>query len=289
MATPDTFPLFSALPQKVQDRIFELAAESEPARTRFVEVYNCTKAYQPFRIRYIPPLPPLFHATRTSRAAIIKSQGGTVIQTEYNSDPSAFYFNFALDILFLSSRFKAGTAQNADGKSKSSFHVNSTESDRFLFLWEAFPVEVLGQFQRVAVTFSGMDNYHHLANYMRCLTGMRTCYIVMRDRWPSKISQTMITAGLIREGLIGYMLRRQLAKMEARNELPEGRREELLRLREMRRVVEVEKLVLDEAGGWSLGRRMKAQQAAREKHRVRKRKPEDRRERVARTEDRRGI
>ena len=74
----------------------------------------------------------------------------------------------------------------------------------------------------------------------------------------------MILEGIVNDGALKRRFERGLARMERKNKhwfiMDQAEIDEMFRVRKIRRIVEVEKLVLDEGGGWSLGRRLKARQ-----------------------------
>ncbi|KAF3003089.1 hypothetical protein E8E13_007926 [Curvularia kusanoi] len=104
-----SFSFFPLLPPAVRALILHHACP--PPRTRFLELYAFSAPTYTPRVRYIPPLPALFHVSRETRAFSIAHAGtGTLAHFFTAPQPAGkmFYIDFARDVIFLSSRWVLG-------------------------------------------------------------------------------------------------------------------------------------------------------------------------------------
>lgn len=162
-----TFQHFPELPANLRAQILSHAMP-EP-RTRFIELYAySTPTYAP-RVRYVPHLPPLFSVSRETRTASITHEGGSLMHFFFTAASSKrFYINFALDIVFLSSRF----APNG-----------STETARLRDLSSLLKPVFLMQLRKIAVTYSGRDDYERVGCVLMDFPKLETLYVAMWDLW----------------------------------------------------------------------------------------------------------
>lgn len=158
---------FPGLPFELRKTIWHLAMP--PPRTHFVEVYGyCRVSGEAPQIRYIPPLPALFHTTRESRRLSIRRGGGEMIRFRDDYD-RAFYFSFGTDVMFLSSRFL--------------WNQGSSETERLRLLGELLAVRDVARVQRVVVTFAATDDCALVGQACRPFKGIRKVYLAKQDRY----------------------------------------------------------------------------------------------------------
>jgi hypothetical protein len=247
-----TFHPFPRLPQDLRARIFTLA--SPPARTHFLEVYAYSATFCDPRIRYIPRLPALFHATSESRKAIVDAQGGDLInlttpqkderwiwdrktrrRVKIPSKLGYFYFNFNHDILFLGSRFLRNRPSN--------------ETYRLRQLENAISFCYLSRLKRIVVTYSGLDDYSEISGTLRWLDDLEVLYVAMQDKRSSMDVVRGLRKGYPRAGMVSAKILQVLSDAEGEETEDEEEdadsREERKMIRANRRVVEVD-LRLDE-------------------------------------------
>lgn len=182
-----TFHPFAILPANLRAHILLLTAPAP--RTRYLELYAYTApTYMP-RIRYIPPLPPLFHVSRETRSFSIAYEGGSLAHFfAVEKEAKKFYVNFERDIVFLSSRFAPS------GKSTETFRLRELSS----LLVPVF----LPRLRRVAVTYSGRDDYAAIGEVLLHYEGLETLYVAMGDWW----SEGSVNTGLRqRRPVAGYV------------------------------------------------------------------------------------
>ncbi|KAF2736799.1 hypothetical protein EJ04DRAFT_562073 [Polyplosphaeria fusca] len=217
-STPDpvttltTFPLFPLLPHLIRLRIWILASPSP--RTHFLELYAHSKtAYtHRVRVRYIPPLDPLFSACTDSRNAIGILQGGRIISLNTRPRRTHMYFNHDHDILFLSSRFKDGMV--------------TSETQRLRGLEGVMGCADLRHVRRVVVTYSGVDDYASVALAMRWLKGLETLYVGMVDWWSERGVRRRVRRGSPRMGEVEGVIGRRLGELEGEETSDEEEEEE---------------------------------------------------------------
>ncbi|CAO2648253.1 Nn.00g075200.m01.CDS01 [Neocucurbitaria sp. VM-36] len=230
--TLNTFHPFPRLDAALRKRIWTLALPSP--RTRFLELHSYNSIDYTPKIRYIPPLPPLFHASHESRALIIASEGGSIIQFTRSTSTSkdlvtlSCYFNFSHDILFLSSRFTAA--------------CNTTETSRLHTLSAILPSARL--IQRLLITYSGFDDYSHIGPVMRPYAALEVLYIGMVDGWSNRAVRRMVRRGVPKRGVVAGKIEEVVRETEAEETDDDEESEEMLGrrvgVRERRRILEVE-------------------------------------------------
>ncbi|KAF1997186.1 hypothetical protein P154DRAFT_622611 [Amniculicola lignicola CBS 123094] len=194
-----TFHFFSRLPVKLRAYVWELA--SPPPRTHFLEVYHhAISASTTVRIRYIPPLPALYHTSSESRSTIINLHGGEIIHFRTPPKDMSFCFNFKRDILFLSSRFATG------GKVM-------RESIRLSALETILPYNYMVQLRRVVVTYSGRDKFETVALSMRWLKQLNTLYVAMMDWWSDRTVMRKLRKGRPKKGHVTRRILKSLGEI----------------------------------------------------------------------------
>lgn len=223
-----TFYPFPRLTPALRQRIWALAVP-EP-RTRFVELYRYKDNHYMPRIRYIPPLPAVFHATPESRQVSIEIDGGETIHFTDNQQAAQCYFNFSRDIVFLSSRFA--------GKS------GTTETYRLRELSLIMPLRFLCRLTRILVTYSGLDSYERIGPILRPYARLEALYIGMMDWWSSRIVKRLLRKGNPAPGTVATKIAQVVANTEAEetddDEETHEQFEKRLAVRQRRRIVEVE-------------------------------------------------
>ncbi|KAF2463624.1 uncharacterized protein BDR25DRAFT_319831 [Lindgomyces ingoldianus] len=244
-----SFSLFSKLPPNLQTKIFTLAAP--PPRTHFLEIYNYQKLShksQNVRIRYIPPLPALFHTTHVSRVAIMAFHGGEIISLHTPPlNKTFFYFNFAYDIVFLSSRFLGPEPTSSFEKSIAP-STDFTETFRLRAMEGLMPFQHLKRLRRVVLTYSGHDEYKMFTYHLRWFKNLEVLYIAMVDWWSERQVKRAVRKGKIKVGAIREAIQGRLEKYkgeETDDDEDEDHSEEGVEEKKEIRVVEVE-LRLDE-------------------------------------------
>ncbi|KZM21361.1 uncharacterized protein EKO05_0008884 [Ascochyta rabiei] len=232
--TLDAFHLFPQLPANLRTRVLQLAASGP--RTRFIEVYNYTAPTYTPRLRYIPQLPPLFRTSHETRIFSITHEGGELIYfLGTTPEKRKFYFNFARDIIFLSSRFTPSG--------------HSTEAFRLRELSTLLPLQFLARMSRVVVTYSSLDGYKSIGGVLRCYVGLETLYVSMSDWWSDRSVKTRLRRGRPQVGYVACKVETELKIAEAEETDDESESDgecvARLEIRKSRRVVECE-LRLDE-------------------------------------------
>ncbi|KAF2268971.1 hypothetical protein CC78DRAFT_575518 [Lojkania enalia] len=227
------FHLFGQLPRHLRAKIWTFACP--PPRTRFLEIYAHTKT--PYtsdaRIRFIPRLCPLFHTTSESRAAIMAAHGGRIVCLYTRPKQTWFYFNFERDILFLSSRFSATDEPRPN------------ETYRLRELECLMPYQYLSQVRRLAVTYSGTDDYSRIALVLRWLKRLETLYVPIIDWWSSRPVKRLVRQGFPSVGDVSDSISSNLEDLEGEETEDEDEDEVGGRVERKVRVTEVE-LRLDE-------------------------------------------
>lgn len=240
---PPSFTLFHKLPKHIRLLIWTFALPAP--RTRFVEMYAYSSdTFMPQKIRYIPPLPTLFSTTRESRKASVAHEGGEL--THFLPPPFSlqrsktapqtgglFYFNFSLDILFLSSRFRDPANEN-----------RTLETYRLQEFASALPAHYVARLRRVLVTYSALDSYEKIGPVLRAYAGLETLYVGMLDLWSSKAVARVLRRGKPAVGCVAGRIRRVVEETEAEETEDEEESEEEVKkrmeVRARRRIVEVE-------------------------------------------------
>jgi len=162
-----TFQHFPELPANLRAQILSHAMP-EP-RTRYIELYAYSAPTYTPHVRYVPHLPPLFSVSRETRTASITHEGGSLMHFFFTTASSKkFYINFALDIVFLSSRFTPH---------------GSTETARLRELSSLLEPVFLMQLRRIVVTYSGRDNYEEMGCVLIDFCRLDTLYVAMWDQW----------------------------------------------------------------------------------------------------------
>lgn len=229
-----TFPLFPKLPVSLRARILSYAAPGP--RTRFLELFGYEAPTYTPKIRYIPPLPTFFHVSRETRHFSICHEGGSLIHFFAREiEGRKFYFNFANDIVFLSSRFTPA------GK--------STETFRLRELSTLLAPPFLSRLRRVVVTYSGRDDYAAIGGVVRPYVCLETLYVAMSDWWSERGVRTRLRNGKPPAGYVAWSVERVMREADAEEADDEGEsdgeNEGKMQVRLRRRVVECE-LRLDE-------------------------------------------
>ncbi|KAF2024979.1 hypothetical protein EK21DRAFT_117234 [Setomelanomma holmii] len=223
----EAFHLFSSLKPELRKRIWLLAAPAP--RTRFLEMYRYIDFTLTPQLRYIPPLPPLFHTSRESRKLSITHEGGELVCFT-DDPPEQFYLNVERDIIFLSSRF------NPD--------INTTETYRLRELTSFLPLPIISRLRRIVVTYSGLDSYEHIGPIFRTFTNLDAFYLAMMDWWSGKTMKRRLRKGRPKPDTMAEKVRNEVERTEAEetddDEESEGERMERARKREGRRIVECE-------------------------------------------------
>jgi hypothetical protein len=227
------FHLFPYLKPSLRAHIWLLA--SPAPRTHFLELYGHTHFTTAPKIRYIPPLPPLFHTSRESRTLTIAHQGGELVRLTSAPPSPPFYFHPARDILFLSSRFAPGQT--------------STETLRLRALAALLPAPVRARLRRVVVTYSGVDSYEHIGPVFRAFARLEICYLAIVDWWSGTTLRRRVRRGRPKAGNVAERIARAVerAEEEETDDEEESGEEWVARVgkRAERRIVECE-LRLDE-------------------------------------------
>ncbi|KAH7073453.1 hypothetical protein BKA63DRAFT_514151 [Paraphoma chrysanthemicola] len=195
----DNFHLFPKLEAKHRNRIWLLALPTP--RTRFVEVYGYTNFNVAPKIRYIPPLPPLFHTSHELLQLSIAHEGGELIRFADDMPKTQFYFNFDRDIIFLSSRFMTGH--------------NTTETFRLREFTSLFPPSVTSRLRRILVTYSGMDSYERIGPMFRPLVSLDIFYLGMMDWWSGKTVKRLLRKGVPAPDVMAHKIESIVQKTEA--------------------------------------------------------------------------
>ncbi|KAF9700997.1 hypothetical protein EKO04_000429 [Ascochyta lentis] len=232
--TLNAFHAFLQLPTNLRARILQLAAP-EP-RTRFVEIYNYEAPTYTPRLRYVPQLPPLFHASRETRTFSIVHEGGELIHfLTPATEKRRFYFNFARDIVFLSSRFTPSGC--------------STETFRLRELYTLLPPSFMKKLHRVVVTYSSLDDFKAIGRVLCSYVALETLYVGMSDWWSDRSVKTRLRRGRPQVEYVAGKVEGSLKLAEAEETDDESESDEeweaRLEIRKRRRVVECE-LRLDE-------------------------------------------
>ena len=234
--TPTSFHMFSKLPNNLRAYVLSYAAPTP--RTRFIELYGfASPSFNP-RIRYIPRLPPLFAVSRETRDFSIAHEGGTLAHLFATPKPeNTFYFNFARDIIFLSSRFTPSG--------------NSTETPRLRELSSLLKPALLSQVRKVVVTYSSLDDFSEssIGEVLLDYYGLETLYVAMCDWWSDKAVRTRLRQGRPMEGYVKFNIEAEMSVAEGEETEDEDESAEEYEARTSgrakRRVVECE-LRLDE-------------------------------------------
>ncbi|KAJ4989003.1 hypothetical protein SVAN01_05441 [Stagonosporopsis vannaccii] len=183
-----TFHHFPQLPGNLRAQILSHAMPAP--RTRFIELYACSAPTYTPRIRYVPPLPPLFSATRETRTASITHEGGSLMHLFFSANPSKnFYINFTLDIVFLSSRFAPR---------------GSTETARLRELSSLLMPVFLMQLKRIVVTYSGHDDFKRIGCVLMDFARLETLYVAMWDRWGEERVRERVGKGRPVKGFVSW-------------------------------------------------------------------------------------
>jgi hypothetical protein len=236
------FALFRYLPPLLRERIWSFA--SPDPRTRFLEIYDYEANARTPKIRYIPSLPALFHACQEARNCSIQHEGGILVHFapspfSFARKPwdARFYFNFDLDIVFLSSRFKAS--------------AGTTETYRIRELSVALPRHFIARVRRLLITYSGLDSYDHIGPVLRPYAGLEVLYVGMMDWWSNKVVKRMLRKGKPGIGTVAGKIDKMLRETEAEetddDDEPEEDYTRRVIVRQQRRILEVE-VRLDEGG-----------------------------------------
>ena len=241
--TPATTPTFTGLPPALRALIWSYAAPAP--RTRFLELHTYNTIDHIPRIRYIPPLPPLFSTNQEARNFSIALEGGELVNfTSENftalfsfhgrkiggeENEKKFYFNFDRDIIWLSARFTAA--------------CNTTETVRLTTLSSILPQASLSRIQRLVISYSGLDSYALIGPYLRPFEHLETLYLCMNDVRIKENVKKLLKKGVPADGVTAEKLRSRIEQTEADetddDEESEDLATERLAVRARRRVLEV--------------------------------------------------
>lgn len=96
----------------------------------------------------------------------------------------------------------------------------------------------------MVVTYAGLDDYSQIANTMRWLSGMEVLYVAMMDWWSKRSVKRMLRKGVPRRGDVSGRIEKVVREAEAEEtddeDEEETDRKERLRVRGLRRILEVE-------------------------------------------------
>ncbi|KAI4693791.1 uncharacterized protein J4E84_002367 [Alternaria hordeiaustralica] len=241
--TPPTTPTFTGLPPAVRTLIWFHAAPAP--RTRFLELHTYNTIDHIPRIRYIPPLPPLFSTNQEARNFSIALEGGELVNfTSENftalfsfhgrkiggeENEKKFYFNFDRDIIWLSARFTAA--------------CNTTETLRLQTLSSILPPISLSHIQRLVISYSGLDSYALIGPYLRPFARLETLYLCTNDARIKDNVKRLLKKGVPADGVTADKLKSMIEQTEADetddDEESEDLTTERLAVRASRRVLEV--------------------------------------------------
>jgi len=238
-----TTPTFTGLPPAVRALIWSYAAPAP--RTRFLELHTYNTIDHIPRLRYIPPLPPLFSTNQEARNFSIAHEGGELVH--FTSDnftalfsfngrkiggeenEKKFYFNFDRDIIWLSARFTAA--------------CNTTETVRLTTLSSILPSASLSRIQRLVISYSGLDSYALIGPYLRPFARLETLYLCMNDTRTKENVKRLLKKGVPADGVTAEKLRSTIEQTEADETDDDEESEEVaterLDVRARRRVLEV--------------------------------------------------
>ena len=246
--TLNTFQYFADLPSKVRLLIWSFAAPA--ARTRFLELHTYNTIDHTPRLRYIPPLPPLFSTNQEARSFSIAHEGGEIVTftsstftdllsfhgrkigepEDEEEEEKGFYFNFNLDIIWLSVRFTAA--------------CNTTETLRLTTLSSILPPTTLSRIRRLLISYSGIDSYALIGPLLRPYSHLTTLYLCMNDERVRENVKTLLMKGIRPKGAMADKLRSMIEQAEAEEtddeEESEENEKERLAVRQWRRVLEVD-------------------------------------------------
>ncbi|KAI4649593.1 hypothetical protein J4E93_003913 [Alternaria ventricosa] len=238
-----TTPTFTGLPPAIRALIWSYAAPAP--RTRFLELHTYNTIDHIPRLRYIPPLPPLFSTNQEARNFSIAHEGGELVHfTSENftalfsfhgrriggeENEKKFYFNFDRDIIWLSVRFTAA--------------CNTTETICLQTLSSILPSTSLSHIQRLVISYSGLDSYALIGPYLRPFARLETLYLCMNDARIKENVKKLLKKGVPADGITAERLRSMIEQTEADetddDEESEGLATERLEVRAKRRVLEV--------------------------------------------------
>jgi hypothetical protein len=242
-----SFHPFARLPPRLRELIWSLAALAP--RTRFLELHTYSNLDHMPRLRYTPPLPPLFSTSRESRNLSITHEGGEIIsfssadltalfsfhgrKISDNADAKTdvgFYFNFNRDILWLGNRFTAG--------------CNTTETSRLSTLSSILPISHLSRIKKLVITYSGLDSYATIGQTMRPYAGLETLYLAMWDKGSKEKVRKMLAYGVPDVGVTARRIEELICQTEDEETDDDEEAEEAtsrrLAVRARRRILEVE-------------------------------------------------
>ncbi|KAF2826538.1 hypothetical protein CC86DRAFT_467212 [Ophiobolus disseminans] len=172
------------------------------ARAHDLEVYghSLDSGFAP-KIRYIPALSALFHASRQSRQLSIAHTSSTLIH--FHDDPlqKSFCFNYDHGTLFLSSRFIAGQI--------------STETIRLRELGARLPASVAARVYHIAVTYSTSDSYGQIGPTLRPFAGLEVLSLAMTDPWNGPTTKWRVPPVCATSGDIAGKMKMEVEKTEA--------------------------------------------------------------------------
>jgi len=213
--TSTTTPTFTGLPSTIRALIWSYAAPAP--RTRFLELHTYNTIDHIPRLRYIPPLPPLFSTNQEARNFIIAHEGGELVSfTSENftalfsfhgrkiggeENEKKFYFNFDRDIIWLSARFTAA--------------CNTTETVRLQTLSSILPSASLSRIQRLVISYSGLDSYALIGPYLRPFARLGTLYLCMNDARIKDNVKRLLKKGCPADGVTADKLRNMIEQTEA--------------------------------------------------------------------------
>jgi hypothetical protein len=242
-----SFHHFARLPPKIRELIWSLAAPE--SRTRFLELHTHSNLDHLPRLRYTPPLPPLFSTSRESRNLSIAHEGGEIITfssadltalfsfhgRKISDNPDAktevgFYFNFNRDIIWLGNRFTAA--------------CNTTETSRLSTLSSILPLPYLSRMKKLLITYSGLDSYRSIGPTMRPYAGLETLYVSMWDKGSKEKVRKMLGYGVPDVGVTARRIDELICQTEDEETDDDEETEEAasrrLAVRARRRILEVE-------------------------------------------------
>ncbi|KAL1795772.1 hypothetical protein ACET3X_005996 [Alternaria dauci] len=246
--TLNTFQYFADLPFNVRLLIWSFAAPA--ARTRFLELHTYNTIDHILRLRYIPPLPPLFSTNQEARSFSIAYEGGEIATftsstftallsfhrrrigeaEDEEEDGKGFYFNFNLDIIWLSARFTAA--------------CNTTETVRLTTLSSILPPVSISRIQRLLISYSGNDLYSLIGPVLRPYAHLETLYLCMNDERIRENVKTLMRKGIPAEGTMARKLRIMIEQAEVEktddDEESDEFEKERLAARQWRRILEVD-------------------------------------------------
>ncbi|KAI4699319.1 hypothetical protein J4E81_005213 [Alternaria sp. BMP 2799] len=236
-------PTFTGLPPTIRALIWSYAAPAP--RTRFLELHTYNTIDHIPRLRYIPPLPPLFSTNQEARNFSIAHEGGELVSfTSENftalfsfhgrkiggeENEKKFYFNFDRDIIWLSARFTAA--------------CNTTETVRLTTFSSILPPTSLSRIQRLVISYSGLDSYALIGPYLRPFARLETLYLCINDARIKDNVQRLLKKGVPADGVTADKLKNMIEQTEADetddDEESENLATERLEVRAKRRVLEV--------------------------------------------------